>query len=161
LLWTKPQLESLAIETAKKYNLDPDIVTSIITVESAWNVYAMRYEPAYKYLFYPRVCSSNLGITEFTEEALQKMSYGLFQIMGAVCREYGFKEELIKMCEPENNLNFGCIYLKKLFDKYGKEQDVIASYNAGSPRLTEGKMYSNQRYVDKVYTILNEKRKLK
>ena len=154
-------LENLAAKYASDFNIDHDLVYSIINVESGWNPYAMRFEPNYKWLYEYRVYAGLLNITEQTEETLQKMSYGLFQLMGALCREYGFKEELVKLCDPEINLKYGCMHLKKLINKYSNEQDVIAAYNAGTPRKTEGGLFYNQKYVDKVYSFLNAFRKLK
>jgi len=159
-MWNKKELETLAEKYAKESNIDTDLVYSIISVESGWNVYAMRYEPTYKWLYYPRVFAEKLAITEFTEEHLQKFSYGIMQLMGAVCREYGFEKELVKMIEPENNLIIGCKFIKKLFDKYGNENDVISAYNQGSNKKTETGSYKNQLYCDKVHSFLRNYRRL-
>lgn len=160
-MWTKKELEQIATKHSKENNLDPDLIFSIISVESGWNAYAMRYEPAYRWLYYPRMFAEKLAITEFTEEHLQKFSYGLMQIMGAVCREYGFEKELVRVIEPENNLNIACKFIKKLFDKYGNENDVISAYNQGSNKKTKTGSYLNQLYCDKVHSFLRSYRRLK
>lgn len=153
----------LVIETAKKNGIDPELVQAIATVESSWSPLAIKFEPVYRYLFFPREWASNHHIDLNTETALQSFSYGLLQIMGANCREYGFKGPLQKLFLPESIelvLNYGCIHLKKLMVRCQTESDVISSYNQGSPRKTPGGLYENQKYVDKVYKELLVLRKL-
>ena len=132
--------------------IDPIFFQAICTVESSLNPLAMRYEPAWNYLYFPREHASRLGITSETETQLQKFSYGLCQIMGSVAREHGFTGNLAQLVsEPTLTLKYGAIHLAKFFWKYGQsESDVAAAYNAGSVKKTPGGMYFNQQYVDKV-----------
>ena len=134
--------------------VDPSLLKAIIAVESNWDPRVSRFEPNWKYLYYARENAERLGITVETEKVLQSMSIGLMQIMGGVARELGFKGNLSELFKPEINLDYGIKKLKALIKKYPEEMDVISSYNQGSPRLTPGKLYKNQLYVDKVWKEL-------
>jgi len=132
--------------------IDPVFYQAICTVESSLNPLAMRYEPAWNYLYFPREHASRLAITADTETQLQKFSYGLCQIMGSVAREHGFVDSLgMLIAKPELTLRYGAKHLAKFSWKYGgNESDIAAAYNAGSVRKTNGGLYVNQQYVDKV-----------
>lgn len=135
---------------AKRYDVDEKLIAAIIMVESGNNAYAMRYEPNYRWLYFPENFFWRLPSTEETEIMAQKTSWGYMQVMGAVAREQGFKGYLSQLVDPMINIEHGAILLRKLFQKYWNEPDVIASYNMGSPRKTPGGMYENQKYVDAV-----------
>lgn len=126
---------------AAKYSLPWALVKAIVHTESSGNPWAYRYEPHYKYLV-----GSNLRVTE---QVGQQTSWGLMQVMGAVAREHGFTGWFPELCQPALGLEYGCRHLKRYADQYGHWHDVIASYNAGSPRKV-GEQYVNQSYVDKV-----------
>lgn len=144
-------MQDLVIRKAAEFSLEPELVTAIIQVESAGNAYATRFEPDWRYLVRPELFAQKLGITIPTEHMLQQFSWGWMQIMGSVARELGFQDHLTKLCDPEINLHFGCKKLRTLTNKYPTTSDVIAAYNAGSPRMVHGR-YDNQGYVDKVYS---------
>jgi soluble lytic murein transglycosylase-like protein len=137
---------------ATEEKIDPIFFQAICTVESSLNPFAMRYEPAWSYLYFARETASRLGITAETETQLQKFSYGLCQIMGSVAREHGFTGSLAQlMADPALALKYGAKHLAKFSWKYGgAEPDIAAAYNAGSARKTKGGLYVNQQYVDKV-----------
>lgn len=147
--------------TQNYFGLDQNLIKAIITVESGGNKFAMRYEPNYKWLFFPRETASRRGTDYATEECLQKFSYGPMQIIGAVARQYGFEGDFAELCSWDLGMFYGCKHLKRLSERFANEADLIASYNAGTPRKTDGGMYENQLYLDKVYAVLNELRKLK
>ena len=92
-----------------------------------------------------------------TERVGQMCSWGLMQVMGAVAREYGFKGYFPQLCDPVVGLRYGCLHVTKFRAKYGQWSDVIAAYNAGSPRRepTNPWSYVNQFYVNKVLTVWN------
>lgn len=141
----------LAGITARKHGLNPDLVCAIISVESAWNPHAVRYENAWKWHLDTAKYAAKNHITERTEYILQSLSYGLGQVMGAVCRELGHDGSLIEMFDPELNIEFTCLKLKQISKKYSDQNDIIASYNAGSPRRDPVlHRYENADYVDKV-----------
>ena len=162
MIYEKKELEFLATKHAKENNLDPDLVFSIITVESGWDTFVSRFEPSVdKYVFNTLTHSSNCRITQMTEDLAQKHSYGLGQIMGFLAREMGHKECLSQLFIPEINLSYMCRFIKKQLERYGFETDAVAAYNAGSAHKLDSGMYRNQQYVDKVYKFLNAYRRLK
>lgn len=140
----------------KKYSIDRNLLAAIIWQESRNNTYAMRFEPNWKYAFNCDYYAKKNGITELTEEVCQSTSWGLTQLMGTVVREMQWNDHLSKMLIPRHNLNFCCKKLRQLFDKYKNIMDVIAAYNAGSPRYSENGDYVNQEYVDSVYNYYTE-----
>ena len=134
--------------------ITPELVIAIIKVESGFDASVVRYEPDYRYIYKPfEVKPHDCSYT--TEITLQKMSWGLMQIMGAVAREYGFRGWLTRLLSPHENLKYGIMHLKKLEErgkrhekqlrrKYGLN-DLISDYNDGNWRS-----YSNTIYVAKV-----------
>jgi len=172
------ELELLAREAAGRYGPDPRLVCALCEVESGWNPWAVRYEPDYKWLWgikEPLTTINGLNIVSFdlkngpvlidiipstpeTELALQKTSWGLMQIMGAVARERGFRGWLTELCDPSISLEWGCKHLRWMADHnnaYGlpdfriKPEDLAAAWNAGTRIVIDGK-YKNQPYVDRV-----------
>lgn len=139
-------LRDLIKSTAIEFGLSWELVHAICVVESSMDPYSFRHEPQYKYLYH-RDPSSSLSPTE---RIGQMCSWGLMQVMGAVAREHGFTGHFPRLCDPQVGLRYGCLHLSKFQAKYSNVLDVIASYNAGSPRRADGEGYVNQKYVDKV-----------
>jgi hypothetical protein len=142
------------LAASKDSGIDANLIASIVDVESSGNAWAMRFEPrvfaSMRHMLQPGDFASSLGITEPTERVLQSSSFGLAQVMGFNARAYGFKRVLTEMFDPALNLKIACWLLKTLFQTYGDESEVISAYNQGSPMKTDGGMYLNQTYVDKV-----------
>lgn len=134
---------------ATEYGLQANWIAAVIMTESGGNKYSARYEPHFKYLYHPRTYAEKLGITVETEEVMQKTSIGLMQMMGAVARESGFSGHLPELYNIERNIKYGCIALKKHYQKYGNIIDGVAAYNAGSVRKTKGGLYVNEKHVDR------------
>ncbi len=90
-----------------QYHLDSALVGSLINVESSFN---------------PQATSS-------------KGARGLMQIMPATGQYIA--DSLGQMFDPDNlynvdtNIQYGCFYLRYLFDKFDNLDLVLASYNAG------------------------------
>lgn len=147
-------------EAAQEAGIDPNLVQAISSTESHHNPWAVRYEPFYKYLYFAREHADRLGVSVDTEITMQKCSWGLMQIMGGVARELGYGGPMPQLCDPSLSLKYGIMHLKSKLVKYGIESDAVSAYNQGSPRKTPGMMYQNQGYVDKVYSVLNNLRKL-
>jgi soluble lytic murein transglycosylase-like protein len=143
------------ITTAARANgVDANLIAAIVQTESGGQMYATRYERAYKYIVEPDKYAKNLGITIETETLHQATSWGLMQVMGGTLRDLGFREHIPKICQPNLNLDYGSRLLARLCAKHSQLSDVIASYNAGSPRKSGG-VYENQIYVDKVLKLMN------
>ena len=147
-------------EVSSAEGVDPYLVAAMIMVESGGNYYAARYEPNYKYLYKVQEFATLNKITYFTEEVLQKTSFGALQVLGANCREMGYNKDLTRL-PGLLGLVYGCRFLNHLQKRYHIQDDAIASYNAGSPIKTLSGEYKNQAYVDKVSGFLLELSKLR
>lgn len=139
---------------AKNLRLDPLLLEAIVEVESAWNPYAVRFEPDFSYTLTPRPFAVRNGISEKTEKYLQKFSWGLGQIMGGTARTLGYTGPLVRLTEVETNIDLMCAYLVRFCKKYPSIDKQIAAYNAGSVVLTEQGKFKNQIYVDKVLAVM-------
>ena len=144
----KSSMQSMAMMAAMRAGLPPLLVLAIIDQESSWDTHACRYEPKFKYL-----SGDDLSPTE---EAMQKFSWGLMQVMGGTARWLGCLEKYLSvLTDPAYGLLYGCKYLKYHMNKYnGNEFMAIAAYNAGSARTVETSggvhVFENQEYVDSV-----------
>lgn len=142
----------LVTKISTDLKLDPKFIGAIVKVESNGNSATVRYEPNYKYLYFPDKYAALVFVTVDTETILQKCSWGLMQVMGGVARELGFTELIPRLCEPALGLEFGCRKIRALMEKYGNNNlsDLAAAYNAGSVRKSNKITYDNERYVDSV-----------
>ena len=136
---------------AARRSLPWELVYAICQVESSLNPTATRHEPHYRWLV-----GDNESMSP-TERHDQMTSWGLMQVMGAVARELGHTGPLSDLLDPPTGLFYGCLHLRRFRAKYDIWPDVIASYNAGSPRRVAGQIgpYVNQSYVDKVLAAWN------
>jgi hypothetical protein len=149
------------------------IVCGLIEVESGWDEFAWNPEPRYRYLWNVKTnapfrplttleIASNIPPNDFPtlkgdrdqEWWGQRASWGLTQVMGAVAREYGFREPYLpKIVVPDVAVDLACRHLARLFQRYYKNYGwpgVLAAYNAGSPQKIGDGSFVNQSYVDKV-----------
>ena len=140
---------AMIVQAGESRGLEPALVYAVCRQESALSPLAVRFEPHYRWLWKPkevkpRTCSLD------TERALQKMSFGLMQVMGAVFREYGYQGWLTEVIvRPDLQLDFGCKHLANKIRKYGPDRGILA-YNSGSPRKNSAGAYINQYYLDNV-----------
>lgn len=142
---------------SKEYGINPKIVGAIIMQESAGNHNASRYEPHFRWLLETKHFSRNLMITEQTEITQQKTSWGLMQIMGSVARELGFAGHLSELNDIDTNLEYGIKKLLSLKKRYkDNHNDILAAYNAGSPRRNKHGQYVNNYYVMAVNRYLKD-----
>lgn len=137
-------------DVAKEHNIDADLLAAFVSVESSNNKYAYRFEPEYQWLLDVIKHAKLNGITADSEKTLQMSSFGLCQVMGAVARELGLTGSIFQLLDEKTNLTYCAKLLNKHFKKYNLLDDVIASYNAGSPKKGTNGRYRNQSYVDKV-----------
>jgi len=161
---------------AEAYHVDHRLVAAICQVESSGNPKAIRREPHWQYWHKPEEWArkfvdpkaAGLVATRPKEEQLawaaaqleaekerQRHSYGLMQVMGAVCRELGYAHATMDLLfEPAIGIAYGCKVLQKL-SKYTSVADKAAAYNAGLPRKDPNTgEYRNQKYVGKVLALL-------
>jgi len=141
--------EQIIEKYSEEYQIPADLIRAIIKIESNNNKYAVRYERRYEWLYEPENYTSGLQTLD-TEKEMQKTSWGLMQIMGALARELGFEGiYLSELVDPDLNIKLGTKHLANLYEKYDNYLDIISAYNQGSPERVEGN-YKNQRYVDLV-----------
>jgi soluble lytic murein transglycosylase-like protein len=144
LEFSQDEARWLVEEWAKKYELDPVVVAAVVLQESAGNPWAIRYEPNYRWLYpaggpllVPR------GVSEATEVAQQKTSFGLMQVLGAVAREHGCADPFLTvLCQPAKGLEYGCRHLAKQKKRWPATHKYLAAYNAGRPDVAAGMRYA-------------------
>jgi soluble lytic murein transglycosylase-like protein len=129
------QLLVLARKAAAAQSLEPALVCAIVEQESAWNPWAMRYEPAF-FTKYVAPLYTNNKITA-TEAYARGFSWGLMQVMGQVARESGFDAQFLSaLCDPEQALAVGCKVLRKKFDAVsGDTTRALLAWNGGANAL--------------------------
>jgi len=147
------QLKDIIAINSSRFNIPIEIICGIISQESSWKSDATRYEQKFqkKYI--------DTKYANFSEKWRRDMatSWGLMQIMGIVARELGFNGEPNELINPQLNIKWGCCKLTSLMRKYTNSlKDVIAAYNAGSPRRDKNGNYVNQYYVNKVLKYATE-----
>jgi hypothetical protein len=111
------QYKILIESTAKKYNVDPDLVRAVIAQESGFKSSASR-----------------------TELLLGDASQGLMQITLGTAKGLGFRGTSAELATPENSVEYGTKFLAEcLRTKNGNIEDAISMYNGGNrPRLGFG-----------------------
>lgn len=130
---------------ANRNGLDPYVLAALVKQESGGMAAAIRYEPAFSYLWdvdkgapyrgpsdpakFPsiRPCSGP------TEWMAQKTSWGCAQVMGATARELGFTGTFLsELCDPAVSAEYGARYLAKFLRRFELE-DALSAYNGGHP----------------------------
>ena len=132
LLNPPSQLLTLARKAAAAQSLDPSLVCAVIEQESAWNSWAMRYEPLFFTKYVAPLYTNNK--VSATEAYARGFSWGLMQVMGQVAREIGFDALFLSvLCDPEQGLTVGCKVLRKKFDAMaGDTTRALLAWNGGA-----------------------------
>ena len=129
------QLVALARRAAAAQSLDPALVCAVVEQESAWNPWAIRYEP----LFFAKYVASLYTNNKVTasEAYARGFSWGLMQVMGQVARETGFDALFLSaLCDPEQGLAVGCKVLRKKLDATGGDVTRgLLAWNGGANAL--------------------------
>lgn len=155
-MMNRSELLKLIEEYANKYGLDPAIVYGVCMKESTLDMYSFRVEENYRWTVDPRLVKPPLCTTT-SELAMQKMSHGIMQVMGATFREQGFRGWMpLVYSDVRIQLKHGCMYLAKQIKRFGGVNAGLAAYNAGRPVRMAGGAYQNQDYVDKVLEFSKE-----
>jgi soluble lytic murein transglycosylase-like protein len=125
------QLIVLARKAAAAQSLDPALVCAVVEQESAWNPWAIRYEP----LFFAKYVASLYTNNKISasEAYARGFSWGLMQVMGQVARESGFDALFLSaLCDPEQGLALGCKVLRKKIDAMaGDTMRGLLAWNGG------------------------------
>src|SRR3954451_21833471 len=122
----------LARKAAATHSLDPALVCAVVEQESAWNPWAMRYEPFFFAKYVAGLYTSNK--ISATEAYARGFSWGLMQVMGQVAREAGFDSPFLSaLCDPEQGLAVDCKVLrKKLEASVGDVTRALLAWNGGA-----------------------------
>ena len=126
------ELIAQAREIAAAHALDPALVCAVIEQESAWNPWAVRYEPAFLSRYVAPLYTA--GKISATEAYTRAMSWGLMQLMGQVARESGFSAaSLAELCDPKTGVEFGCQVLSKQMSRAkGDAMQALQAWNGGA-----------------------------
>src|SRR3990170_7684530 len=134
---TKEELMVLARATAQRYELDPALVCAICEQESAWNPWALRYEPGFQAKYISPLAArkelKTFGASLQTEIIQRSCSFGLMQVMGQVARAFGFAGAfLTELCDPNHGLEYGCKKLKHALEEAtGDQGKALESWTGG------------------------------
>jgi len=93
----------LVQKNALRFSLRPELICAVCEQESAWNPWAMRFEPKFLDKYVPA------SIESVTERMARACSWGLMQVMGQTAREAGFgRAHLSELCLPDAGIEYGC-----------------------------------------------------
>src|ERR1700686_2080961 len=125
------QFVTLARRAAAAQSLDPALVCAVVEQESAWNPWAMRYEPLFFAKYVATLYTNNK--VSASEAYARGFSWGLMQVMGQVARETGFDSLFLSaVCDPEQGLALGCKVLRKnLAARAGATTRALLARNGG------------------------------
>jgi len=135
----------LARHIASEHGLDPALACAVIEQESAWNPWAVRYEPAFLSRYVAPLYTA--GKLSATEAYTRAMSWGLMQVMGQVAREFGFKgSSLPELCDPATGIEFGCrILAARLARARGDVPAALLAWNGGADANHAAEVLARQR----------------
>ena len=127
-----PEIIDLARRIAAEHGIDPPLACAVIEQESAWNPWAVRYEPGFLSRYVAPLYTT--GKLSATEAYTRSMSWGLMQVMGQVAREFGFKEtSLAELCEPAAGVEFGCrVLAARIAKAKGDVPAALQAWNGGA-----------------------------
>ena len=128
----EPELIELARSIASAHSLEPALVCAVIEQESAWNTWAVRYEPSFLSRYVAPLYTA--GKLSATEAYTRSMSWGLMQVMGQAGRESGFEEpSLAELCDPPTGIEWGCRLLSaRLTRARGDVAAALLAWNGGA-----------------------------
>lgn len=120
---------ALIYETARRHQVNPQVVAALIRQESAGKVRAVSHKGA----------------------------RGLMQLMPATAQRFGVRKE--QLFDPKHNLEAGVRYLSWLMDQFPNDlARVLAAYNAGENAVVRYKgippYRETQNYVRRIFTNL-------
>jgi soluble lytic murein transglycosylase-like protein len=127
-----PEIIELARRIAAAHGIEPALVCAVIEQESAWNPWAVRYEPGFLSRYVAPLYTA--GKLSATEAYTRSMSWGLMQVMGQVAREFGFAgDSLPKLCDPATGVEVGCrVLAKRMARSHGDVPAALLAWNGGA-----------------------------
>lgn len=140
-----PEVIDLARQIAVEHKLEPALVCAVIEQESAWDPWAVRYEPAFLSRYVAPLYTT--GKISATEAYTRAMSWGLMQVMGQVAREFGFEDHsLAALCEAATGIEFGCrVLAARLLRAKGDVSAALLAWNGGANPNYPAEVLSRKR----------------
>ncbi len=126
------EIIALARRVGVAHGIEPQLVCAVIEQESAWNPWAVRYEPGFLSRYVAPLYTA--GKVSATEAYTRSMSWGLMQVMGQVAREFGFSDpSLAELCDPATGVEFGCrILAVRLLKSKDDVPAALQAWNGGA-----------------------------
>ena len=88
----------------------------------------------------------------FVSRSLDAGAAGLMQLMPITAKELGVTDRF----DPEQNIESGTRYLRRLLDRFGSTELALWAYNAGPSAVEAGRMpLETQEYVPRVLLLQN------
>ena len=129
------QFITLARDIAARHSLDPALICAIVEHESSWNLWAIRFEPAFfaKYVA-PLFTNNKIEPPTNSEAYSRALSWGLMQVMGQSARERGFSAQFLsELCDPAAGLEAGCdLFAHKLAVAGANAERALQLWNGGA-----------------------------
>lgn len=129
------QFITLARDIAARHSLDPALICAIVEHESSWNLWAIRFEPAFfaKYVA-PLFTNNKIEPPTNSEAYSRAFSWGLMQVMGQSARERGFSAQFLsELCDPVAGLEAGCdLFAHKLAVAGANAERALQLWNGGA-----------------------------
>lgn len=149
------EVDQLILDTINKYsaayNISSKFLLALIETESGFNPYAFRYEPNYRWVYPVDPIAKKLNITKESALIMQKCSYGLCQIMGAVFYEFNFIISQAEMYNIDTNIKCACMILGRRKDRYNISNDrpdqLYDVYNSGKINDKDGNQANIDRFM--------------
>ena len=120
---------ALIYETARRHQVNPQVIAALIRQESAGNIRAVSHKGA----------------------------RGLMQLMPATAKRFGVRKD--QLFDPKHNLEAGVRYLSWLIDQFPNDlSKVLAAYNAGENAVARYQgippYRETRNYVRRIFTNL-------
>lgn len=144
---TRDELIACVRAVASESGLDGALICAMVEQESAWNPWAIRYEPQF-YARYVEPLIARERISE-TEARARATSWGLLQVMGQVAREHGFSgASLAELCDPVCGAEFGCKVFGGIFAAANADvRGALQRWNGGArPEYAAAVLARIQKY---------------
>lgn len=126
-------------KAAERYSIPTRVLAGLVAQESQGDTWAAKPEEKYRWTF-GRLASHVPLLkkllprwrTQAQDFYMQRISFGLCQVMGAVARELGFKGYLTMLCNPEIGARMGAAKLADCLKRSnGDLRAALLRYNGG------------------------------
>ena len=122
---------NLITAKADSAGLSPELIAAIAWACSQGHVYAVAFEAGHRTTEAPDRFAKGARTSVHTERTLQKQRFGLMQLFGSTARSLGYCGSLGALYKPENNLYWGCKYVRLLLSKYPNRSEMLRAYRTG------------------------------